>query len=137
MFVIVDDELERMRVYIEELQLCNYQVELVGNIDDALEYFDKKKEQIELLILDIMMASGQLSREPGINGGLRTGIVFYKKIRENDKNLPIIIFSNLSQINDQEIEEEIENNPRSKFLQKIETLPYQFVEEVKEMLSLS
>lgn len=137
MILIVDDEPVRMEVYVEELELSNYQVELADNIDDALEYFEKRQEEITLLILDIMMPSGKLSKEKGIGRGLRTGIIFYKKIREDNKSLPIIILSNLSKIDDQEIEQEIQNNPKIKFFHKIEILPYQLLEEVKEMLGLN
>ncbi|MDJ0599129.1 MAG: response regulator [Crocosphaera sp.] len=135
MILIVDDEPGRMEVYIEELELSNYEVELAENIDEAIEYFEERQEEIEFLILDIMMRSGKLSKEKGTNDGLRTGIVFYNKIRKNNKSLPIIIFSNLAKIDDQEVEQEIQNNPKSKFVQKIDTVPYQLVKEVKEMLS--
>ncbi|MDJ0578792.1 response regulator [Crocosphaera sp.] len=135
MILIVDDEPVRMEVYVNELKLSNYEVELAENIDDALEYFDKRQEEIKLLILDIMMRGGKLSKEKGIERGLRTGIIFYKKIIEENKSLPIIILSNLSKIDDQEIEQEIQNNPKRKFLHKIEILPGQLLAEVKEMLS--
>ncbi|MDJ0657921.1 MAG: response regulator [Crocosphaera sp.] len=137
MILIVDDEPRRMEVYIEELKLSNYQVELAEDINEALDYFDKRQGEIELLILDIMMRSGKLSGEHGINGGLRTGIIFYKKIRDNNKSLPIIILSNFDKIDDQEVEQEIQNNPQKKFFQKINILPYELVDEVKEMLPLT
>lgn len=134
MILLVDNEKSRMQVYIEELEIAGYQVELKTDIDSALQYWHENQDKIDLLILDIMMPSGKLSGEPKINGGLRTGIVFYQKVRENNQNVPIIFLTNVSKISDPELEKEIVNNPKSKFLQKLETLPSQLIEEVNQML---
>jgi CheY-like chemotaxis protein len=137
MILFVDNEPRRMEVYLEEFRLPehNYHIEIMTDIDSALDFFEEKHDKIELIILDIMMPVSSRLEKTKVNGGLRTGIAFYQKIRETNKDLPIIFFTNVSNLNNKEVEQEIHNNPKKiKLLQKVDTLPYQLVKEVKEML---
>ena len=80
MILFVDDEKRRMKSYIDELKLSGYEVEIKSDVDSALDFFNKNHKQIELLILDIMMPSGNTFENVDTKYGLRTGISLYEKI---------------------------------------------------------
>jgi len=74
--LVVDDE-ENIRIlYREELVDCGYEVVLAENGEAALQKLSESKP--DLIILDIKM--------PGMSG-----IELLKKIREDDKEIPVIM----------------------------------------------
>lgn len=131
MILFVDDEKRRIEIYMEELKLSKYEVEIKSDVDSALDFLDKNLEKIELLILDVMMPTGNAFKDVDTKYGLRTGISFYNKIRNQNPTLPIMIFTNVS---DEEVEKKISSDKKSLFLQKEDFLPFQLVEEIKEFL---
>lgn len=132
---IVDDELDRIQSYIAELELPenNYEVITINNVDDALDFFSQNNKLVDFVILDIMMNAGKLINESGANQGLRTGLILYQKIRYNYPDLPIILLTNVSSLNNKQFEEQIQRDSSCVLLQKIDTLPWQLIEEVKQM----
>lgn len=134
MILFVDDEKRRMKSYVEELELSNFQVEFKPDVDSALEAFAQHQDQIELLILDIMMPTGDSFSDNQTTHGLRTGFAFYQKIREQNPNLPIVIFTNVS---DESLVKEINQDKQSAFCQKDSFLPFKLAEKVQAMLKSS
>jgi CheY-like chemotaxis protein len=131
MILFLDDEKWWLESYLEELEETVQQVVFISQADEALKFFEQNKGQIKLLILDVMMPSGDdLSDEP--DNGLRMGIHFYDKVRETDKTLPVIIFTNVS---DESVEERFNNEDNCWFIQKEEVLPFQLADKVKQILS--
>ncbi|HQU72191.1 MAG TPA: hypothetical protein PLG66_07840, partial [Calditrichia bacterium] len=65
--------------------------------------------------------------------GLRTGMVFFEYIRGQRPDLPVIVFSNVS---DPEVGKTFAAKENCRFLQKIDVAPLDLVEEVCEMLGL-
>jgi CheY-like chemotaxis protein len=86
MILFVDDETRRMKSYVQELQLLDYDVNFESNIDDALIFFESNHKQIELVVLDVMMPTGNSFSEDRSDYGLRTGICFHERIRLKIKN---------------------------------------------------
>lgn len=85
--LIVDDDTRILKLLQKLLQKNNFIVSTASSPVDALKMF--KKEDFDLLILDIMM--------PNI-----TGIEFAKKIRSQKDNTPIVMLTALSE--DQDIQ---------------------------------
>jgi CheY-like chemotaxis protein len=140
MILFIDDERRRMKSHFESLSeaLKNSQyssVEFLDRIDDVLVFLDKDKlSNVDLIILDVMMPLGEkLQDNQEIKSGLRTGIFLYQEFRKIKPDLPIIIFTNIS---DEDLAEKIENNANSKFLNKENYFPHELVREVKKMLKL-
>lgn len=77
--IIADDELRIRRLVSDFLKQAGYNVIEAENGDEAFELFEKHKQSLSLIILDIMM--------PGLNGWEVT-----KKIRETS-NIPVIILT--------------------------------------------
>ena len=76
--LVVDDEENIRFLYKEELEEDGFAVELAGNGEEALEKFPTVHP--DLITLDIKM--------PGMGG-----IEVLQRIREKDKNLPVILCS--------------------------------------------
>jgi DNA-binding response OmpR family regulator len=74
MILFVDDERRRMQSYVEELRFSGYDVEFKSDVDDALIFFNENHEKLELLILDVMMPTGNSFDNQQADNGLRTGI---------------------------------------------------------------
>lgn len=134
MILLVDDEKRRMESYVEELRLSGYEVEIKSDVDSALDFFNENYKQIELLILDIMMPAGNVFENVDTKYGLRTGIIFYKKIRNLNLSLPIIIFTNVS---NEAVEKKISLDQKSLFLQKQDFLPFQLVDELEDFIKIT
>ncbi|PIQ97506.1 MAG: two-component system response regulator [Nitrospinae bacterium CG11_big_fil_rev_8_21_14_0_20_56_8] len=80
--LVVDDEENIRLLYKEELEDAGYQVALAGTAEEALE---KIRKQIpDVITLDIKM--------PGMDG-----IEFMGKLKEENKNIPVILCSAFGQ----------------------------------------
>jgi CheY-like chemotaxis protein len=97
MILFIDDDRRTMKSYVQELEFCDYQVKFEFDIDDAFHFYENNREHIQIVILDIMMPVGEkFSNQMAAEDGLRTGICFYEKVREDQPNLPVIILTNVS-----------------------------------------
>ena len=136
MILFVDDEPRIMDSYLQYLKAklapLKYEVVFISDIDKAVEFFDQNHDKIDLAILDIMMPPGKFSTEQ-TNGGLKTGLAFYEKIRLQSPNMPIIVFTNFF---DHEVDARFKQDSNCRFLQKVNYLLDDFVVEVKKALSL-
>ena len=77
--LIADDEQKIRKLVCDFLEKFGYETVEVDNGDDAFSVFEKNKESLSLIILDIMM--------PGLNGW-----EVCRKIRETS-NIPVILLS--------------------------------------------
>lgn len=131
MILFVDDEKRGINTHVEELKLSGYEVVFIKDVDSAFEYLKENYPEIKLIILDVMMPPGRLFKDSETRDGMTTGISFHQKIRQEFPALPIIIFTNY---NGDELEQQIGQDSNSKLLNKIDYLPFELVEEVKEFL---
>lgn len=134
MILFIDDEKREMDSYIEELKLSGLDVTFQRDVDSALRLFQTKMDQIDLTILDIMMPPGRAFENDDTNGGLRTGLWLYEKLREMRPELPIAIFTNVS---DERVAERFRKEQNCWFLSKRDYLPFELVEKVGEILEHS
>ncbi|HEX9943129.1 MAG TPA: response regulator [Thermoanaerobaculia bacterium] len=132
MILFVDDDDKRMESIIDELSLSGLDVRFYSDVDEAVTFFETHSEEVKLLILDIMMPHGSNFNAEETELGLRTGVRFFKKIREARYDLPVIIFTNVS---DQDVSERFGKENRCAFLQKRDFLPFEFAEEVRRVLA--
>lgn len=144
MILFIDDEPKKMESYIEEIKLSkikntttNYVVKFISNIDEALDYWNNQQKNIDLLILDVMMPVGDYLNISSAQDGLRTGICFYEKIRKENSEIPIIIFTNVPEqseiLKNKKLNEDC-NNHITLFLQKENYLPFQLMEEISKFI---
>ena len=120
MILFVDDEGRYVDVYVAELKDSGYTVELKTDVDSALKFFREHHKDISLLILDIVMPAGQEFQEVDTEYGLRTGVLFYEKIKEINSTLPVIILTNL---NKEDLDEKFFEEEKCLILQKADIFP--------------
>jgi CheY-like chemotaxis protein len=132
MILFVDDEKRRMDNYVEALEESGERVILKVDVDEALKFFDENLDQIELLVLDIMMSYGVSFEDVDTESGLRTGVRFYERIRETAPNLPVIIFTNVT---NPDLKKRFDKEKRCWFYRKERKLPPEFRDVVKSILA--
>ena len=133
MVLFVDDEKRVMDSYSLELVLCGYDVRFETKVDMALKFFEDNIRAIQLLVLDIMMPAGESLNNASPLSGLRTGVVFYKKIRAQVPELPVVILTNVT---DASVEEFFINENHCWFLRKVDYLPFEFAAEIQRIAPL-
>ncbi len=133
LFIDDEDEMDSFKLGLE-LSEYQYQVTLKTNIDEAWEYLVHSEVQIILVIMDIMMPPGILLKDEDTKGGLRTGLALFKKIRERNPYLPVIVFSNVSE---ERVISYFTQQPLCLFLRKEDELAFSLPEKVKSLLKKS
>jgi CheY-like chemotaxis protein len=92
--ILIIDDSKSVNYLVESLRDLHYQVTWIKNAMDVLDNI--KKCRYDSIILDIMMPIPEnWSDEDQIksDNGLLTGIILFKKIREINAKIPIIIYS--------------------------------------------
>ncbi len=137
MILFIDDEARLMDSHRQNLEfkLEEYQKELryFSDVDEAVEYFVVHKDQIELVVLDVMMPPGD-SFDKGSNHGLKTGYLIYKRFRQVAPDLPILFYTNSA-------DEALANKPlEDKHLKYLSKVNYPLLDdlwtEVRKALAL-
>lgn len=125
--LFIDDEPSEMDSFKLELEMAGYQVVFKTKTDDAWVYFEQNEDSIGVVILDVMMPPGDFLGGEDTEGGLRTGALFYNKIRDKHPNVHVIILTNVS---DASLVRRFAKDPRCTFVRKEDVFPFQLVERV-------
>ena len=131
MIVICDDEKRSVDSLAEELQASGYIPSIYTKVDEALRFIKENLDTIELIILDVAMPPGSTFENENTDEGMQTGVFVYERIRGMAQQLPILIYTNVS---DHFIFEKFQDELHCKLLMKADYLPFELVEEVKAML---
>lgn len=102
-FILIVDDEDAMRLTSEAILTdLGYDVALAENGQEAIEYMASHKAQVDLVILDMIM--------PVMNG-----MKCFEKLRELDKNIPIILSSGFSHRRDVDL---LKKEGLNSFIQK-------------------
>ena len=132
MILFVDDEIRHTSNFVLELEARGYQISFQSDVDLALQFLEENQNDIELMILDIMMPPGKSFRDVDTDEGLRTGVYLYERAREISPELPVIILTNVSDV---ELEVQFQKEANCWYFQKKHYLPYEIAQEVNRILS--
>jgi CheY-like chemotaxis protein len=132
MILFVDDDMIYIRDYLEELSDV-HDVHHEHSIDKAFKFIIENSQKIKLLVLDMMIPSGDLLKDKDNDNGRRTGRLFIEELKNKIDltTFPIIVFTH---VNIQNIQSEISGISVQK-LQKEDFTPYQFSLKVIEVLN--
>lgn len=97
MILLIDEEPRYVGTYIEELRDVGYDVIYATQVDEALAILKTKAASIELVILDVMMPAGSAFKDEDTVLGTKTGLFFFRRLREIEQQLPVIILTNVTQ----------------------------------------
>jgi hypothetical protein len=106
--------LKRLTDILEETEV-KFKTKIIDNPIDAMEYFEKFKEQISLVILDMRIQRDIKSKDNVIKFDRDTGVYLYHKIKRIKKNQPVLFWTVVSK---SEIEEEGVNIDDDYYCQK-------------------
>jgi CheY-like chemotaxis protein len=134
MILFIDDEKRFVDTYILELEECGHHVLYTPSVDDAWILLQKNENNLDLLIIDMMMPPGTLFKNVDTIDGLRTGLHFYRRVREKLPECPVIILKNIS---DERIFNDFSKEKKCWFIQKSLCLPFELAEEVKRILEFN
>lgn len=141
MIYVVDEDSSQLTPYLVELELRGYQVYPIDNADDAYKQLSGASD-IELVVLDIMLAAGpastsRFSREK-TRDFILTGLAVIEELAKvNSKHFPsdIVVFSMANQ--DWAVSEirKITNQYQIPYLQKRDyPSPFAFGETITQIL---
>jgi len=132
MILWVDDESPMiLKPFIEELEDENYQIVMARSPDEMWRILSSCINQINCIIMDIMMPTGNSVDPNKSRMGLTTGLVLMQELRQHElyMSIPIIIFTI---VNESEVFEWAENNSIS-ILKKQDTLPNELLQQLLDM----
>lgn len=130
--LFIDDERRRMDIFAMELELSGKEVIYCSEVQTGWDVFVNNQTKISLIILDIMMAPGNLFDKESSEDGLRTGILMFERIREQAAEIPVIIFTNVS---DREVKNRFLLKKNCLFVQKKGYYPSEFVQMINRFLA--
>lgn len=135
MILFVDDESREMDSYKRELEIQFSLTKIIfkDDIDEAWRFYLDNKDELKLVLLDIMMPSGKLFKNSESQDGLRTGVKFFEKLRAEQPKLKIILLTNVS---DKYVADRFNTEPNCYFFLKENFLPFELADEIKQILNL-
>lgn len=134
MIVIVDEELRRMETCIMEMEFSGFKLKPFRDVDTAWDFLNSSPQDVELMVLDVMMPPGRLLASVDTEKGLRTGVLFYQRVKEALPDVPILILTNSPE---QYVADTFADERLCWFLRKEDFEPYQLVEKIREVLALT
>ena len=133
MILFVDDERRHISSYVTELEELGYTVVCENSVDQALQFLDRNRSNLKLIILDIMMPPGQAFKKLDTDEGRRTGVFFFERVKERAPELPVIVLTNVA---DDELMDRLRDEKNCWYFQKKHYLPYEIAQEVKRIYPL-
>jgi CheY-like chemotaxis protein len=131
MILFVDDDPRSIRPYCDELELRGFECALVASVDEATRTLRRRKADIELVVLDMMMPSGKTYAAEDHDGGLRTGALFYRTLRNVLPDALAILFTNR---NVDQLDGPFKTDPLCECRMKEEILPGELADHVEKLL---
>jgi len=129
----IDDDISRLKLqpYLDEFEESGFEIIPVENPIDLDSTIDSNKD-IQCIILDISMPTGENIDVSESKKGMRTGLLILKKLIENTNlnHIKKVVFTIVG-------DDEVHNYCKSKqilHLKKQDYFPDTFVEKIKEII---
>ena len=131
--VLIDDNHGPMDLYVQALCKSGYEMQHLDTVALALAHIDNAEQSADLYILDIMMPPGDALDLRESSFGLTSGILIYERLLKRFPGVPVIVLTNISA---PEILEHLPlDDPRTTREAKIDVLPFDLVEKVRQRLN--
>ncbi len=131
--LFVDDEVLPAKLYLRALQESGFKVIHLKSVDEALHFAETAQDRVsvDLLVLDLMMPPGEALKDEETLDGVTTGLVLRGALRKYYPKQPIVFLTN---INNPEILQPLEDEPGTRILHKFSYPPFELVDEMKKVL---
>lgn len=133
--MLIDDDQEAMKYYILAIKQEGFELVHIKNPDETISYFNKPThEKPDIVILDIMLPPGEVfANYPDVDEGLRSGILLYRRIKDQCENIPFVVLTNLR--NPQTISDLKDLSSDILIFHKDETTPFDLTDHIKGVIS--
>jgi len=129
--ILIDDDHGPMGFYLKALRQSGFDVEHIDSVAGALDHIEHGEVPGDLYVLDLMMPPGDAMELEKAGFGLKSGIELYRSLRARWENVPVIILTSISNPAILELLPVDSNTLREA---KIDLLPFELVEKVKQRL---
>ena len=129
--ILIDDDHGPMDLYVQALRQSGFHVEHLDTVSQALDHVVKANKPADLYLIDIMMPPEDALTLEESQYGLTSGIVVYRRLRQRFPDVPVIMLTNIS---NPEILEILPADAHTTKEAKIDVLPFDLVQRVKERL---
>lgn len=119
-----------MWYYIQELNECGYDVVKARGPDESLTILSSHSP-FKAIILDVMMPPGNAFRSVETLDGILTGVKLAERIREDDRNVPIILLTNVEPT--QAIADLLRRSIVQAYCYKPDTTPGELVQRLRDL----
>lgn len=135
--VYIDDEffLPKMESKIDIIKEIGVEIVGIDSVELALRTIERLPK-VDLVILDIIMPSGDLYSLEETNGGTTTGLRLLEDIRKKNTEIPIMLISIKRKANLDRIDSIIRDFKVSAFIEKQATSATEISNEIKKILNL-
>lgn len=93
MILFIDDDERGMRPFRQALELCGYSVRWAADPDSAIAAVEELGNNIRLVILDMLMPTGEALSPAETEAGLTTGTALYPLLRGAGYEGPVVVLS--------------------------------------------
>lgn len=128
--VFIDDERGPIDYYVKALNEGGHQVQKLDTVEEVFAHLEARKPA-DIYVVDIMMPTHGHPRLKDAAGGLASGIVLHREIRRAFPAVPIIL---LTSIANPDILEGLSLETHTEIKSKIDTLPFELVDDVETAL---
>ena len=123
-----------MWYYVNALQRRGFKVVGAQHVDKATAVLDDDKNDISLVVLDVMMPPGKKFMDASANNqGLRTGVLLAQHIAERSGSIPILVLTNV--VDPETWADLYAVKSVRGCLSKSECTPFELVERIEDLLT--
>jgi CheY-like chemotaxis protein len=126
--LFIDDD-SYVQLWVDAAKEAGYQTRQSYTTDEA--YQEAETWKPDLVVLDIMMPPGTRYAHRKTQNGLRSGLFLLEDLRALDPDLPVLVLTN---VRDDETLRQFDSFQSLKIVQKRDSPPFDFVEEIELML---
>jgi DNA-binding response OmpR family regulator len=129
--LLIDEDKASMAYYIQELKESGFEVDHAREPDAAFKFLDAGGTKYELIILDSALPPGQKYKEGKTDTGTVTGGLVFDDVRVQLPTVPILVLTNFPEL---DWIREARAKPNVVVVKKLDQMPSQLVETVREMV---
>lgn len=131
MILFLDDDVDFLRYYCDELRERGWDVAAAFSTDDAHRIVMDRGEELKVVVLDMMMPPGRIFEDENTEYGIRTGELFYEKLRSMRPVVPVVLFTNR---NADHLDCTLRDDSRCRIFMKEDLLPGEFADMIDDLL---
>lgn len=96
MIIFVEDQIESVDLYVDEITDMGIETRVFPRADEALDFFRGRNVDIKVVVLDVMLPATGIFSSAATSDGLTTGLRLYTELRKISEGVSIVVLTNLT-----------------------------------------